>query len=140
MSVVTIIIIAVLVILSSIRKKSKTDSQQNIPPNPTPSTPDTWAEILRELGKTETPTPQPVTTEEQNYETSINPTIDKDNRTTKTKNAPQVKQKETAISANEKNPIKDSEIQDYEQEYSLNDPDTLRKAMIYAEILNRKYC
>ncbi|MDR3705454.1 MAG: hypothetical protein P4L28_06075 [Paludibacteraceae bacterium] len=140
MSFVPLIIIAVLLILSSIRKKSKADSQQNIPPNPTPSTPNTWAEILRELGKTEMPASQPATTKEPDITAAASPIIEKKNRTPETESMPQFKQKETATSINGKSPIKDTEIQDYEPEYSLNDPDTLRKAVVYAEILNRKYC
>lgn len=133
MSVVTLIIIAVLVIFSIIKKKSKTDSEQNIPPNPTPSTPNTWTEILRELGKTETPTPQTVTEKTPDATTPTSPIVEPENM-------PESKQKETETLTDEKNLIKNTEIKDYKPGYNLNDPNTLRKAIVYAEILNRKYC
>ena len=139
------LIIAVVFIIIQATKKSKKAQGGNIPPqNPTPATPDTWTEVLRELGRTTTGQPQAFPTdapeempagtgqEEITQETMINA------ETGYTQPEFETNSNISEGGIKELTPISDSEIGG--NEYNFNDPETLKKAVVYSEILNKKYC
>lgn len=133
-TIITIVLVAIFSIIAQKAKKVKKDDTTEH--NPTPATPETWADVLRELGhpgQTQADIDQPQRVEPTVSQETIAPEIV---ATAPQAEAPKTEPEETPeIMASD--PITDTEIGKLTEE--LTDPQMLRKAVVYSEILNRKY-
>ncbi len=131
------IIITTVIVISIVRNIKKAQRQNSAPPidHPTPSTPSSWEDLMRELQQApqqepkavrEQPTVEYSMTEYQSQEEIIDEIESLETETYK-----KVVKPEQKIILEEEN--------NYPKEYEIKTPDDLKKAIIYNEILTRKY-
>ncbi len=145
--IIYFLIIVAVIIFNIVRGVKKAQQKQVDTPatdHPMPSAPKTWQDILRELQEASQPSPKQeevIVVQEEPKRTEYQP-IKMDYRSqeeiideeTMIETKPVVKQSTTT---KPKTPIEETEIKD--AEYSIHSPEELQRAIIYSEILARKY-
>jgi hypothetical protein len=132
------IIISAVIIISIVRNIKKAQQKTSMPPenHPTPSTPSTWEDLMRELQKQTQPEPEavkrrePVEYEPISYQ-SQEEIIDE----IESLKAETYQKKEKP----EQEPILQEEKNEVPNDYEIKTAEDLKKAIIYSEIMNRKY-
>ncbi len=130
------IIISAVIVISIVRNIKKAQQKTSAPPldHPTPSTPSTWEDLMRELQKQTQQEPEIVKEQAVEYPMT--------NRSQE-KIIDEIKNLETETYQKEEEPEQEpilvEEKEDVPKDYEIKTADDLKKAVIYSEILNRKY-